>query len=228
MEKKFSVIYEDNHLIAVNKPAGLLVQGDATGDEPLVELVRDYIRVKYEKPGKVFCGLIHRIDRPVSGLVLLARTSKGLERMSKLFQAREVKKTYWAVVTTNPESEEGTLTHWLVKDKAKNLVHGYYKPRHGAQKAVLDYKLLGMIGKEYLLEVTPHTGRPHQIRVQLSKMGCPIKGDMKYGSEQKMRGGRIFLHSRRLEFIHPTKKEPVRIEATVPSIDDWRKFKHLA
>lgn len=224
----FSVIYEDNHLIAVNKVSGLLVQGDSTGDEPLVELVRDYIRKKYEKPGNVYCGLAHRIDRPVSGLVVLAKTSKGLERMNKLFEKREVKKTYWAVVTNNPEVEEGRLTHWLVKDKNKNLVHGYNKPRHSAQKAELDFKVLGKIGKEYLLEINPITGRPHQIRVQLAKMGCPIKGDMKYGSEQKMRGGRIFLHARRLEFIHPIKKEPIRIEATVPKIDDWRKFKHLA
>lgn len=224
---QFSVIYEDNHLIAVNKTAGVLVQGDATGDEPLVELIRNYIRVKYKKPGNVFCGVIHRLDRPVSGLVVFARTSKGLERMNKVFKERKITKTYWAVVTTNPVIEADILTHWIVKDKDKNIVHCYNKPKHGAQEATLEYKLLGKIGKEFLLEVKPHTGRPHQIRAQLSKMGFPIKGDMKYGSEHKMRGNRIFLHARRLEFEHPIKKTPIRLEATVPFIDDWRKFRHL-
>jgi len=224
--KGFQVIYEDNHLIVVNKEAGVLVQGDETGDAPLVELVRDYIRDKYNKPGNVFCGLVHRIDRPVSGLVILARTSKGLERMNKVFHDREVQKTYWALVSNRPEEDEGELIHWIEKDKNKNMAHCYSRPKGTAQKAHLSYSILGYIGRDYLLEIKPHTGRAHQIRVQLAKMGCPIKGDLKYGSTERVQG-MIFLHARKLEFEHPIKKVPVRLEATIPSHDDWRKFKHL-
>ncbi|MFT5618830.1 MAG: 23S rRNA pseudouridine1911/1915/1917 synthase [Arenicella sp.] len=227
MTKGFQVIYEDNHIIAVNKDAGLLVQGDSTGDQPLVELVRDYIRKKYDKKGNVFCGLAHRIDRPVSGVVVLARTSKGLERMTKLFETREIQKTYWAVVTEKPEIEEGDLYHWIEKDRIKNVVKAHNSSKKTAQHAHLHYSLLGMIGRDYLLEIKPTTGRPHQIRVQLGKIGCPIKGDLKYGSTEKV-GGMIFLHARKLTFEHPIKKIPIRLEAKLPEeIDNWRKFKHL-
>ena len=223
----FEVVYEDNHLIAVSKSPGILVQGDQTGDLPLSEMVKEYIRNKYKKPGNVFCGVIHRIDRPVSGLVILAKTSKGLERMSKLFLERKIQKTYWAVVTNRPEAEEGELVNWIVKEENKNIVHCFTKPKHNAKEARLCYKLLGKVGRDYLLEVEPYTGRPHQIRAQLAKMGCPIKGDMKYGSKTKVEGGAIMLHSRKLAFEHPIKKEPIRIEVTVPMHDDWRKFRQL-
>lgn len=226
-EEEFIVVYEDNHLIAVSKAPGILVQGDQTGDVPLSEMVKEYIRKKYKKPGNVFCGVIHRIDRPVSGLVMMAKTSKGLERMSKLFLNRQIQKTYWAVVTNRPEAEEGELTHWIVKDENKNMAHCFNKAKHNAKEAKLSYTLLGKVGRDYLLEVKPYTGRPHQIRVQLAKMGCPIKGDLKYGSTTKVDGGAIMLHSRKLEFEHPIKKEPIRIEVTVPVHDDWRKFRHL-
>ena len=226
--EKYQVIYEDNHLIAVSKAPSVLVQGDQTGDTPLSELVREYIRKKYKKPGNVFCGVIHRIDRPVSGLVILARTSKGLERMTKLFANREVTKTYWAVVSNRPPQDEEELRHWILKDREKNRVHCLSKEKNGAKEAVLNYKTLGKVGKDYLLEVTPHTGRPHQIRAQLAKIGCPIRGDLKYGSKNKFDNGKaIMLHSRQLAFEHPVKKEHTRIEATVPSHDDWQKFKHL-
>ena len=222
----FQVIYEDNHFIAVNKESGILVQGDSTGDEPLVERVREFIRYKYDKPGNVFCGLIHRIDRPVSGVVILAKTSKGLERMNKVFHDRKITKTYWAVVTDRPEEDEAELIHWIEKATNKNTARCYIRPKGKAQQARLHYKLLGKIGRDYLLEVTPYTGRPHQIRVQLAKIGCPIKGDRKYGSNEHVKG-RIFLHARKLTFEHPVKKQPMRLEATVPDHDDWRKFKHL-
>jgi 23S rRNA pseudouridine1911/1915/1917 synthase len=223
----FQVLYEDNHLIAVSKAPGVLVQGDNTGDTPLSELVKDYLKYKYEKPGNVFCGVVHRLDRPVSGLVLLAKTSKALERMNKIFHDRKVEKVYWAVVTNRPEAEEGSLAHWIVKDETKNIVRCLSKEKDGAKQALLDYRLLGKVGKDYLLEVKPHTGRSHQIRAQLAKMGCPIKGDLKYGSTTKMDDGSIMLHSRRLSFEHPVQKTPCRLEATVPDHDDWRKFKHL-
>lgn len=224
----YQVIYEDNHLIAVSKSPGILVQGDQTGDAPLNELLKIYIGKKYNKPGNVFCGVIHRIDRPVSGLVVFARTSKGLERMSKLFANRSITKTYWAVVGERPQKDADELRNWIVKDQDKNRVHCYEKEKNGAKEAHLSYRLLGKVGKDYLLEVTPHTGRPHQIRAQLAKMGCPIKGDLKYGSKTKFAGGRaIMLHSRMLTFEHPVKKNPMRLEATVPDHDDWRKFKHL-
>lgn len=222
------VIYEDNHLIAVNKPAGMLVQEDDGGDMPLEELVKEYIKEHYDKPGKVFCGVVHRIDRPVSGVVLLARTSKALERMNKMFMERQITKIYWAVVTEQPDAEEGELLHWIAKEPDKNLVKCYTSPRPDAKEARLSYRVIGRVGKDFLLEIDLYTGRPHQIRAQLSKMGWPIKGDLKYGSTSSYPTGEIMLHSRKMLFEHPVKKEPCMLVAEIPNSDDWRKFQQLA
>jgi len=224
------VIYEDNHLLAVNKPAGWLVQGDATGDLPLSEWAKGYIKDRYQKPGAVFLGVIHRLDRPVSGALLFARTSKALERMNRLFQERRVEKTYWAVTTEAPPLEEGSLVHYILKDKSRNVAKAFDQPsRRAAQakKAELTYRLLGRVGTHYLLEVKPLTGRPHQIRVQLAKIGCPIRGDLKYGAPQPNEDASICLHCRALAFVHPVKKEPVRIVAAPPQTQIWQLFQPL-
>ncbi len=220
----FTVLYEDNHLIAVNKQAGVLVQSDQTGDVPLSDLVKNYIKEKYQKPGEVFLGTIHRLDRPVSGLVLFARTSKALERMNELFRDRDVKKTYWAIVGKKPAEVEGKLQHWLVKNEATNTVRAFKKAMPGSQHAELDYKLIGQLERMSLLEVYPHTGRPHQIRVQLASMGCPIVGDVKYGYPNTNADGNILLHGRALEFVHPVRKEKMSIEAPTPKTEGWNIF----
>ena len=207
--ENLQVIYEDNHLIAINKPAGLLVQGDRTGDTPLSEMVKLYIKFRYHKPGDVFLGLIHRLDRPVSGVLLFARTSKALSRMNKLFKERKVEKCYWAVSKTRPQPIEGQLQHYLLKDHKKNKSFALRQPgkkSQGAKLSKLNYKLLAELGGDHLIEVIPYTGRPHQIRVQLSSIGCPIIGDLKYGFPQANADGSIHLHSRSLSFIHPVKK----------------------
>lgn len=221
MKFPFEVIYEDNHLLVVNKPAGLLVQGDATGDMPLAEYGKEYLRQKYDKPGNVFCGVAHRIDRPVSGVVVLARTSKALERLNKAFHDRQVKKTYWALVANRPEMEEDTLTHFLVKDTNKNITTAYNKAKHGAQIAVLSYKILKSFKSVHLLEVMPETGRPHQIRVQLAKIGCPIIGDLRYGAAKTNEDASICLHARSLSFMHPVKNEEVKFTASLPILPIW-------
>lgn len=213
---QLQVIYEDNHLIAINKPAGMLVQGDETGDTPLSDLVKDYIKEKYNKPGKVYLGVLHRIDRPVSGIVLFARNSKTAERMSKKFAERDIQKTYLAIVEGHPEKSEATLIHYLVKNPNTNKVKYFRRPHEGALLAELDYKVVKEKGRFSLLEVHPHTGRPHQIRVQLSAIDCPIAGDVKYGASDGMDNRRIQLHSYRLAFEHPSTKEPVSIEAAAP------------
>jgi len=225
MPKYFHVIYEDNHLIIVNKAPGVLVQGDATGDMPLLDLVKQYIKEKYDKPGDVFLGTVHRLDRPVSGLVIFARTSKGLERMNELFRKRDIHKTYWAVVRNRPKEKQGKLVHWLLKDENRNFVTAYdYPATPAAQKAELTYRLVGEVNKHFLLEVTPLTGRPHQIRVQLASMGCPIRGDVKYGYPKANLDGNINLHARRLFFVHPIKKENILCRAALPNDPFWEEF----
>lgn len=220
----FTVLYEDNHLLAVNKAAGILVQGDATGDVPLVELCKEYVKKKYRKPGAVFLGVVHRLDRPVSGVVVFARTSKALERMNALFRERETIKTYVAIVCGAPARPEDTLVHWLLKDEKKNKTTIFTKETPGAYRSELSYRALTSQDGHWLLEVNPVTGRPHQIRAQLSAIGCPIKGDVKYGDEEPNPDGSICLHARALEFIHPIKKEKIKFHAPVPSGGLWRRF----
>ena len=219
------VLYEDNHLLIVNKPSSLLVQGDATGDKTLADEAKEYIKRKYNKPGDVFLGIVHRLDRPVSGAVVLARTSKGLERMNKLFKNREVEKVYWAITRHQPPLTTDEITHWLKKNTKINKTTAFNKKVNEGLKATLSYRLTGRVGDYYLLEVKPETGRPHQIRVQLAKIGCPIVGDLKYGDIKANKDGRIDLHSRGLSFNHPVKNEPVRITAQVPKDQIWGLFK---
>lgn len=226
MKKEATVLYEDNHLILVSKPGGWLVQGDETGDETLGDYIKHYIKVKYHKPGDVFLGVIHRLDRPVSGVVAFARTSKALERMNALFRDRKVIKTYWALTKKRPPQTQEELVHWLKKDHTANRTSAFNKAGKGAQQAILSYKLIGRIAEYYLLEVTPMTGRPHQIRVQLAKVGCPILGDVKYGGQQTDHHGHIYLHSRALSFVHPVKKEEMTVKAGLPNDPIWSLFHH--
>jgi 23S rRNA pseudouridine1911/1915/1917 synthase len=218
------IIYEDNHLIAVNKRAGDIVQVDDTGDEPLDEKVKKYIAKKYNKPNGAFLGVVHRLDRPVSGVIMFAKTSKGLDRMNNLFKRREIQKTYYAVVRKRPEPTEGKLVHWLLKNPQKNVTKAYDQEVPGSQRSELSYKLVGELEGYFLLEVNPITGRPHQIRVQLSTLGCPIVGDNKYGYPRGSLKNSISLHARRLKFIHPIKLEPVEIVADLPKDGFWEKF----
>jgi len=225
---RLQVIYEDNHLIAVNKPAGVLVQGDETGDTPITEWVKKYIKDRYNKPGDVFLGVIHRIDRPVSGVVVFARTSKALERMNRLFKERAIEKTYWAITSERPEPLSGHLKHFILKDTSKNLAKAYDRMSNrakGAKEAHLDYEMLAQIGSHVLLQVKPQTGRPHQIRVQLAAIGCTIRGDVKYGFPVANDDGSICLHSRTMSFVHPVKREPVTITADLPETMFWDYFK---
>lgn len=224
LSANFTVIYEDNHLLVVNKASGLLVQGDETGDVPLVELCKQYIKEKYKKPGAVFLGVVHRIDRPVSGIVVLARTSKALERMNELFRERETKKIYWAIVKNKPSSGEGNLVHWLEKDERKNKTTAYSRETVNASRSELNYRIIADNAGYCLLEVNPVTGRPHQIRVQLASIKCPIKGDVKYGYPEGNDDGSICLHARKLSFIHPVKKEPMSLEAPLPNNKYWSLF----
>lgn len=226
--ENIKIIYEDNHLIAVNKPAGWLVQGDETGDLPLSEWVKKYIKLRYKKPGAVYLGVIHRLDRPVSGAVVFARTSKALTRMNKLFQDRAVKKTYLAMTRVRPEPLAGHLTHYILKDRDRNVAKAYDKVGNrtkAAKKSDLDYEMISEIDGHHLLKVNPLTGRPHQIRVQLASMGCSIKGDLKYGFKHPNHDGSICLHCLELSFIHPVKKEPVLIQAELPDSTSWIPFK---
>lgn len=229
LESYFSVLYEDNHLIAVHKKSGVLVQGDATGDKPLNEWVKDYLREKYQKPGNVFCGVIHRIDRPVSGVVLLAKTSKALERMNKQFADKIIRKTYWAVVAQIPDPTEATLKHWLTKDAQRNVARAFDKEVKDSKYCELNYRLIDSSDRYYLVEVQPITGRAHQIRCQLATIGCPIKGDLKYGAPRSNPDGRIHLHARKVEFDHPVTKEKMVIQCPVPEEDTlWNYFEYKA
>lgn len=228
MVRKFpQILYEDNHLLVVNKPAGTLVQGDRTGDLPLVEVCRQYIKEKYDKPGAVFLGVVHRLDRPVSGVVVFARTSKALDRMNKLFRNRSVRKTYWALVSHKPPLAEGQLVHWLKKDTVKNITAAYDREVPGSKRAELRYKLLHKQANSYLLEVEPLTGRPHQIRVQLAELGCSIQGDLKYGYPHPNTDGNINLHARSLTFVHPVRKETLSLVAGLPRQKSWEQLPAL-
>ena len=218
------ILYEDNHLIAVNKRAGDIVQVDETGDEPVDEQLKRYIGKKYNKPGNVFVGVVHRLDRPVSGVILFAKTSKALERVNAMFKGREMTKTYFAVVRKKPAKQKGKLINWLIKNPAKNVVTAYPNEVPNSQRSELDYEMIGELDGYYLLKVNPLTGRSHQIRVQLATMGCPIVGDNKYGYPRGSKKGSICLHARQLEFIHPIKKEKVKIFAKLPKDGFWEKF----
>ena len=222
-----TVIYEDNHIIVVNKSSSEIVQGDKTGDTPLSETVKQYLKEKYKKPGNVFLGVVHRLDRPVSGIVLFARTSKALPRLNEMFKNSEVKKTYWAIVKNCPKETEGELVHYLVRNEKQNKSYAYDKEVKDSKKAILDYKLIGHSQNYYLLEVHLHTGRHHQIRCQLAKMGCPIKGDLKYGFPRSNPDGSICLHSRKVSFVHPVSKELIELEAPVPEGNLWNGFEML-
>jgi 23S rRNA pseudouridine1911/1915/1917 synthase len=218
------ILFEDNHLIAVNKRAGDIVQIDDTGDEPLDEQVKKYIAHKYNKPNGAFLGVVHRLDRPVSGVILFAKTSKALDRVNRMFKERQMKKTYWAVVRKRPAVLEGNLVHWLVKNPQKNVTKAFDHEVNGSLRAELNYKVIGELDGYYLIEVDPITGRPHQIRVQLSTLGCPIVGDNKYGYPRGSLKKSICLHAHRLQFTHPVKQEPVAIFAPLPKDGFWERF----
>ena len=220
-----TVLYEDNHIIAVNKNSSEIVQGDKTGDQPLSETIKAYLKEKYNKPGEVFLGVTHRLDRPVSGVVLFAKTSKALTRLNEMFRNQEIKKTYWAIVKEKPAQPEGRLEHYLTRNEKQNKSMAYDKERSDAKKAALTYRLIAHSDTYYLLEVQLETGRHHQIRCQLAKMGCPIKGDLKYGFPRSNPNGGISLHARSVEFIHPVSKEHIQLTAPVPEDDKlWQTF----
>jgi len=217
-----TVVYEDNHVIIVSKESGEIVQGDKTGDVPLSEAVKQYIKEKYAKPGAVFLGTVHRLDRPVSGLVVFARTSKALARLNKMFAEGQVHKTYWAIVKNTPKAPEGTLENWLVRNEKQNKSYAYDKERPNSKKAILKYRVIGHTDNYSVLEVNLMTGRHHQIRCQLAAMGCPIKGDLKYGAPRSNPDGSISLMSRRVEFVHPVSKETIIVEAPLPNDPLWQ------
>ena len=221
------VVYEDNHIIIVYKESGEIVQGDKTGDTPLAETVKAYIKEKYAKPGAVFLGVVHRLDRPVCGLVVFARTSKALSRLNDMFRKGEVHKTYWALVQNHPALPEGTLEHWLTRNEKQNKSYAYPREVPGSKKAILKYRLIGQSERYFLLEINLLTGRHHQIRCQLSAMGCPIKGDLKYGSKRSNADGSISLLSHRIDFIHPVSKEHIVVESPLPVDNIWQNIKFL-
>lgn len=206
------VVYEDNHIIIVSKQSGEIVQGDKTGDTPLPDILKEYLREKYSKPGRVFLGVVHRLDRPVSGLVIFAKTSKALSRLSEMFRKGEIHKTYYALVANRPPKDEDLLEHWLVRNEKQNKSYAYDHEKPGSKQARLQYRLIGQTDRYYLLEVRLLTGRHHQIRCQLAKIGCPIKGDLKYGARRSNPDGSISLQSHSIEFIHPVSKQLINIE----------------
>jgi len=216
------ILYEDNHIIIVNKAIGEIVQGDKTGDKPLSEIVADYLKEKYAKPGAAFVGVPHRLDRPTSGVVVFAKTSKALERLNDMFRHGDVEKTYWALVGIRPEKESAELTHWMVRNEKQNKSYAYDHERPGSKQAVLDYRLLVSLTNYNLLEVELKTGRHHQIRCQLAKIGCPIKGDLKYGAPRSNPDGSICLHARRVHFIHPVSHVDIDVTAPVPATSLWQ------
>ncbi|MFY9363134.1 MAG: RluA family pseudouridine synthase [Dysgonamonadaceae bacterium] len=218
------ILYEDNHIIIVNKSPREIVQGDKTGDKPLVDMVKDYLKEKYHKPGNVFCGVVHRLDRPTSGIVVFAKTSKALARLNEMFKKGEVDKTYWAIVKDLPPQDEGTLVHFLIKNQKNNKSVAYNTEKPRSKKAVLHYKLVGRSQRYYLLEVKLETGRHHQIRCQLAKIGLPIRGDLKYGAQRSNPDGSISLHARNISFVHPVSKKMIDITAPVPDDPLWKAF----
>lgn len=219
-----TVLYEDNHIIVVNKNSGEIVQGDKTGDVPLSDIVKNWIKDKYNKPGNVFLGVVHRLDRPVQGVVVFAKTSKALSRLNDMFRTADVHKTYWAITKNRPEEPEGTLTHWLVRNEKQNKSYAYDTEKPNAKKAVLHYKLLAESDNYNLMEINLMTGRHHQIRCQMAHIGCPIKGDLKYGAKRSNIDGSISLLARKIEFVHPVSKEQITVVAPLPDDTLWRSF----
>ena len=220
-KSNLQILFEDNHLIVVNKRAGDIVQGDKTGDTPLSDVVKAYIKDKYNKLGSVYLGVVHRLDRPTTGIVIFAKTSKALSRLNKLFADKNISKTYWAIVKNKPKKEHDTLIHWLKKNPKNNKSTSFIKEVKDSKKAILHYTLLKKLDTYYLLEVNLETGRHHQIRSQLSSIGCPIKGDLKYGFDRSNKDASIHLHARHISFIHPVKKESIQITAPLPNDVIW-------
>ena len=216
------IVYEDNHLIIVYKHSGEIVQGDKTGDVPLSEDVKCYLKEKYQKPGNVFLGVVHRLDRPVAGLVVFAKTSKALTRLNKMFRDGKVHKTYWAITKNLPPQPEGTLTHWLVRNEKQNKSYAYDHEVPHSKKAILKYRLIGQSDHYCLLEVNLMTGRHHQIRCQLAQMGCPIKGDLKYGAQRSNPDGSICLLAHHVEFVHPVSKQLISLDSPLPEDKLWQ------
>ena len=216
------VLYEDNHLLVINKRAGDIVQGDKTGDKPLSEVCKEYIAQKYDKPGAVFLGVVHRLDRPTSGVVIFARTSKALSRLNKMFQQRQTQKIYWAVVSGIPPKDQDKLEHHLVRNPKQNKSYAFTEERKDSKKAILSYKVLKKLDRYHLLEIQLETGRHHQIRSQLAAIGCPIKGDLKYGAKRSNPDGSIHLHAREISLNHPVKKEDFTWKAPLPSDPIWQ------
>ncbi len=219
--KNLQVLYEDNHLIAINKRAGDIVQGDKTGDMPLNEVVKLYLKEKYKKPGNVYLGVVHRLDRPTTGIVVFAKTSKALPRLNKLFAQKEAQKTYWAVVKNSPPKQTDSLIHWLKRNPKQNKSYAHSKEVPDSKKAILDYTITKKLNAYFLLEINLKTGRHHQIRAQLTAIGCPIKGDLKYGFDRSNKDGGIHLHARSLKFVHPVKKEKLELVAEPPQDPVW-------
>lgn len=220
-KNNLQILHEDNHIIVINKRVGDIVQGDKTGDKPLSDIVREYIKEKYSKPGDVFLGVVHRLDRPTTGIVVFARTSKALERLNKLFSERETQKTYWAVVKNRPAKNEDNLVHFLVRNEKNNTSKAHLKEVPNSKKASLDYKIIKQLNNYFVLEINLHTGRHHQIRAQLSAIGSPIKGDLKYGFDRSNPDGGIHLHARKLNFVHPVTKEDITLIAPTPTDAIW-------
>lgn len=220
-KNNLQILFEDNHIIVVNKRAGDIVQGDKTGDKPLSEVVKEYIAEKYNKPGNVYLGVVHRLDRPTTGIVIFAKTSKALPRLNKLFAEKTAKKTYWALVKNQPPKTSDTLVNWLKKNPKNNKSTAYQKEIDGSKKAILHYSIKQKLDNFYLLEIDLETGRHHQIRTQLASIGCPIKGDLKYGFDRSNKDASISLHARTLRFMHPVKKEDLSITAPLPNDPLW-------
>lgn len=222
--KVLEVLHEDNHVIVVNKRPSDIVQGDKTGDETMPDQIKEFLKVKYNKPGNIFCGVVHRLDRPTSGAVVFAKTSKALSRLNEQFREKDTQKIYWAVVEQAPKTKSGHLENFLLKNEKQNKAYVHLKEVPGSKKAILDYELISESDKYFLLKVTLHTGRHHQIRAQLANIGCIIKGDLKYGAKRSNPDGSIHLHARFLSFIHPTTKETIKITAPVPGESLWKWF----